>query len=145
MGRQQSLRNKAAHFVSDLTTVILNPISDKPSKPHPHPPTPHVSISPPLLCLKNLDFSIFFLFFVVDFLYFNVSFRIWEFWLLGFWFSMWGFTIYVLQVIKLIIWNLRALIGFNHRWGLCVFFVCDQFIIQWKVFHYELKKYETDG
>ncbi|KAE7998088.1 hypothetical protein FH972_002666 [Carpinus fangiana] len=37
MGRQQSLRGKAAHFVSDLTTVILNPISDKPPKPHPHP------------------------------------------------------------------------------------------------------------
>lgn len=65
-------------------------------------------------------------------------------WLLGFWFSMWGFIIYVLQVIKLIVWNLRALIGSNHGWGLCVFFVCDQFIIQWKVFHYELKKYETD-
>jgi len=45
MGRQQSLRNKAAHFVSDLTTVILNPISDKPSKPHPHPPTPHEDVS----------------------------------------------------------------------------------------------------
>ncbi|KAD7478447.1 hypothetical protein E3N88_01583 [Mikania micrantha] len=26
-----SIRSKAAHFVSDLTTVILNPISDKPS------------------------------------------------------------------------------------------------------------------
>ncbi|GMP26093.1 hypothetical protein CsSME_00002683 [Camellia sinensis var. sinensis] len=39
MGRQQhhpSLRSKAAHFVSDLTTVFLNPISDKPSKPK-HP------------------------------------------------------------------------------------------------------------
>ncbi|KAH7520599.1 hypothetical protein FEM48_Zijuj08G0162100 [Ziziphus jujuba var. spinosa] len=33
MGRQQSLRSKAAHFVSDITTVLLNPISDKPSKP----------------------------------------------------------------------------------------------------------------
>lgn len=30
------IRSKAAHFVSDLTTVFLNPISDKPSKPtHP--------------------------------------------------------------------------------------------------------------
>ncbi|KAG6768444.1 hypothetical protein POTOM_027360 [Populus tomentosa] len=42
MGKQQkSLRSKAVHFVSDLTTVILNPISDKPSKhptPLPHPP-----------------------------------------------------------------------------------------------------------
>lgn len=26
-----SIRSKAVHFVSDLTTVILNPISDKPS------------------------------------------------------------------------------------------------------------------
>ncbi|XP_054784225.1 uncharacterized protein LOC129291098 isoform X2 [Prosopis cineraria] len=38
MGRKQSLRSKAAHFVSDLTTGILNPISDKPSKPPPPPP-----------------------------------------------------------------------------------------------------------
>ncbi|KAJ1379899.1 putative oxidation resistance protein 1-like isoform X3 [Sesbania bispinosa] len=40
MGKKQSLRNKAAHFVSDLTTVLLNPISDnnnKPSKPSPPP------------------------------------------------------------------------------------------------------------
>lgn len=35
MGRKQSFQSKAAHFVSDLTTVFLNPISDKPSKPHP--------------------------------------------------------------------------------------------------------------
>ncbi|XP_038977265.1 TLD domain-containing protein 2-like isoform X2 [Phoenix dactylifera] len=28
-----SLRSKAVHLVSDLTTVILNPISDEPSKP----------------------------------------------------------------------------------------------------------------
>ncbi|XP_028779798.1 oxidation resistance protein 1 [Neltuma alba] len=40
MGRKQSLRSKAAHFVSDLTTGILNPISDKPSKPGPPPPPP---------------------------------------------------------------------------------------------------------
>ncbi|KAB1210254.1 Oxidation resistance protein 1 [Morella rubra] len=47
MGRQQSLRNKAVHFVSDLTTVFLNPISDKPSKPqlHPSPPTEDVNVS----------------------------------------------------------------------------------------------------
>ncbi|GLU13121.1 hypothetical protein SLE2022_297670 [Rubroshorea leprosula] len=32
MGKQRSLRSKAVHFVSDLTTVLLNPISDKPSK-----------------------------------------------------------------------------------------------------------------
>lgn len=38
MGKQKSLRSKAVHFVSDLTTVLLNPISDKPSKP---PPPPH--------------------------------------------------------------------------------------------------------
>ncbi|KAG9451532.1 hypothetical protein H6P81_011497 [Aristolochia fimbriata] len=31
MGYKTSLRNKAAHFVSDLTAVILNPISDVPS------------------------------------------------------------------------------------------------------------------
>ncbi|XP_020233297.1 uncharacterized protein LOC109813513 isoform X2 [Cajanus cajan] len=28
MGKKQSFRSKAAHFVSDLTTVLLNPISD---------------------------------------------------------------------------------------------------------------------
>ncbi|KAG5529458.1 hypothetical protein RHGRI_029998 [Rhododendron griersonianum] len=41
MGRKQSqggsLRSKAAHFVSDVTTVFLNPISDKPSKEDKHP------------------------------------------------------------------------------------------------------------
>nr|GMC94721.1 oxidation resistance protein 1 [Ipomoea batatas] len=36
--KNRSLRSKAAHFVSDLTTVILNPISDKPSKRKPRPP-----------------------------------------------------------------------------------------------------------
>lgn len=36
----KSLRSKAAHFVSDLTTGLLNPISDKPSRPHP-PPSSH--------------------------------------------------------------------------------------------------------
>ncbi|KAK3020978.1 hypothetical protein RJ639_046965 [Escallonia herrerae] len=42
MGRRQqqqqgnhSLRSKAVHFVSDLTTVLLNPISDKPSSKPP--------------------------------------------------------------------------------------------------------------
>ncbi|KAL9340420.1 hypothetical protein Peur_066639 [Populus x canadensis] len=49
MGKQQkSLRSKAVHFVSDLTTVILNPISDKPPKhptPLPHPPPEDVSES----------------------------------------------------------------------------------------------------
>ncbi|KAF7839955.1 oxidation resistance protein 1 [Senna tora] len=39
MGRKQSLRSKAAHLVSDLTTVLLNPISDKPAKPRPPPPS----------------------------------------------------------------------------------------------------------
>ncbi|KAK4791620.1 hypothetical protein SAY86_032033 [Trapa natans] len=39
MGRKRSLRSKAAHFVSDLTTVFLNPISDKPSSKH-HSPRP---------------------------------------------------------------------------------------------------------
>ncbi|KAG7987518.1 hypothetical protein I3843_03G137900 [Carya illinoinensis] len=39
MGRQQySLRKKAVHFVTDVATVFLNPISDKPSKPQPPPP-----------------------------------------------------------------------------------------------------------
>ncbi|KAF4370592.1 hypothetical protein F8388_020178 [Cannabis sativa] len=40
MGRKQSMRSKAAHFVSDLTTVFLNPISDKPSKSQPTSPSP---------------------------------------------------------------------------------------------------------
>ena len=31
MGKKQSLRSKAAYFVSDLTTVLLNPISDNKS------------------------------------------------------------------------------------------------------------------
>ncbi|GLU20452.1 hypothetical protein SLE2022_366530 [Rubroshorea leprosula] len=33
MGKLRSIRSKAVHFVSDLTTVFLNPISDKPSEP----------------------------------------------------------------------------------------------------------------
>ncbi|MED6131509.1 hypothetical protein PIB30_010563 [Stylosanthes scabra] len=41
MGKKQSLRSKAALFVSDLTTVLLNPISDNLTnnnkKPSPHP------------------------------------------------------------------------------------------------------------
>ncbi|GAB2283394.1 hypothetical protein Dimus_017908 [Dionaea muscipula] len=43
MGRQWSLRSKAVHFVSGLTTVLLNPISDYPNSkslvchPHSHP------------------------------------------------------------------------------------------------------------
>lgn len=95
MGRQQSLRNKAAHFVSDLTTVILNPISDKPSKPHPHPPTPHVSISLPLLCLKNLDFSIFFFSFL--WLIFHILMQVSEFGGFGYWGSgsLCGVLLYV--------------------------------------------------
>ncbi|KAK6150422.1 hypothetical protein DH2020_015354 [Rehmannia glutinosa] len=35
--QSKSLRSKAAHFVSDITTVLLNPISDKPSTPPPQP------------------------------------------------------------------------------------------------------------
>ncbi|KAG6399755.1 hypothetical protein SASPL_141239 [Salvia splendens] len=35
--QSKSLRTKAAHFVSDLTTGLLNPISDKPSTPPPQP------------------------------------------------------------------------------------------------------------
>ncbi|KAL5789540.1 hypothetical protein ACOSQ2_004428 [Xanthoceras sorbifolium] len=38
---QKSLRSKAIHFVSDLSTVLLDPISDKPSKPPPPPPPLH--------------------------------------------------------------------------------------------------------
>ena len=60
MGRQQSLRGKAAHFVSDLTTVILNPISDKPPKPHPHST---VSLSPSALSWKCFVFYFFLFFF----------------------------------------------------------------------------------
>ncbi|WCJ31876.1 TLD-domain containing nucleolar protein [Euphorbia peplus] len=33
MGKARLLKNKAVHFVSDLTTVFLNPISDHPSNP----------------------------------------------------------------------------------------------------------------
>lgn len=36
MGKQKSLRSKAVHLVSDITTVFLNPISDKPSQPPRH-------------------------------------------------------------------------------------------------------------
>lgn len=36
MARQRSLKNKAVHLISELTTVLLNPISDKPS----HKPSP---------------------------------------------------------------------------------------------------------
>ncbi|XVF61637.1 hypothetical protein PTKIN_Ptkin08bG0146400 [Pterospermum kingtungense] len=39
MGKKRSLRSKAVHFVTDLTTGLLNPISDKPSStPPPSPP-----------------------------------------------------------------------------------------------------------
>lgn len=34
MGYESSFRGKAVHFVSDLTTGLLNPISDEPSRPH---------------------------------------------------------------------------------------------------------------
>ncbi|KAL3527742.1 hypothetical protein ACH5RR_012398 [Cinchona calisaya] len=34
------IRSKAAHFVSDLTTILLNPISDKPSNHNPSSPPP---------------------------------------------------------------------------------------------------------
>ncbi|KAF8093141.1 hypothetical protein N665_0389s0005 [Sinapis alba] len=37
MGKHKSLRSKAVHFVTDLTTVLLNPISDKPSSAPPPP------------------------------------------------------------------------------------------------------------
>ncbi|MBA0551824.1 hypothetical protein Golob_022687 [Gossypium lobatum] len=44
MGKKRSLKSKAVHFVTDLTTGLLNPISDKSSKPP-------VSASLPLLYL----------------------------------------------------------------------------------------------
>ncbi|KAG2711888.1 hypothetical protein I3760_04G098500 [Carya illinoinensis] len=56
MGRQQSLQSKAVHFVSDLTTVFLNPISDKPSEPHPHPPpSPTTKLLHPRLALHGIN------------------------------------------------------------------------------------------
>ncbi|XP_022774969.1 uncharacterized protein LOC111316964 isoform X5 [Durio zibethinus] len=44
MGKKKSLRSKAVNFVTDLTTDLLNPISDKPSKPS-HVPPENVSES----------------------------------------------------------------------------------------------------
>ncbi|KAL4376230.1 hypothetical protein GQ457_02G009320 [Hibiscus cannabinus] len=44
MGKKKSLRSKAVHFVTDLTTGLLNPISDKTSTPS-HPPHENVSES----------------------------------------------------------------------------------------------------
>ncbi|XVF58977.1 hypothetical protein PTKIN_Ptkin07bG0110100 [Pterospermum kingtungense] len=44
MGKKKSLRSKAVHFVTGLTTGLLNPISDKPSEP-PHPFPENVSES----------------------------------------------------------------------------------------------------
>lgn len=44
MGKTKSFRSKAVHFVSDLTTVFLNPISDKPSKQPPPPLTVSISV-----------------------------------------------------------------------------------------------------
>lgn len=61
MGRPRSFRSKAAHFVSDLTTVFLNPISDKPSKPSPPPP---LSVSP--LSLSLNAFWVFFGFYDIN-------------------------------------------------------------------------------
>lgn len=57
MGRQRSLRSKAAHLVSDLTTVLLNPISDKPTS-KPQTPRP-VSLSLSLPLFLSLSASIF--------------------------------------------------------------------------------------
>lgn len=53
MGKQKSLRSKAVHIVSDITTVLLNPISDKSSKPT---PLPH---PPPQVLVKVSVFSLF--------------------------------------------------------------------------------------
>ncbi|XP_050208547.1 uncharacterized protein LOC126657807 [Mercurialis annua] len=43
MGKAKSIKSKAVHFVSDLTTIFLNPISDKPSSKHHPPPTEDLS------------------------------------------------------------------------------------------------------
>lgn len=37
MGKHKSFRSKAVHFVTDLTTGLFNPISDKPSSAPPLP------------------------------------------------------------------------------------------------------------
>ena len=76
MGRKQSIRSKAAHFVSDLTTVLLNPISDKPSKPQtqqPRSPSP-VSVSIfSIFWLENLSGFWFLFRFVIKFGCFSLS------------------------------------------------------------------------
>uniref|UniRef100_A0A5B6YK63 Oxidation resistance protein 1 n=1 Tax=Davidia involucrata TaxID=16924 RepID=A0A5B6YK63_DAVIN len=51
--QQRSLRRKAAHFVSDITTVLLNPISDKPSK-LPTPPPPEDVTEPKISQLESI-------------------------------------------------------------------------------------------
>lgn len=63
MGRQEqeknsssSLRSKAAHLVSDITTVLLNPISDHTNnklspKPNPNPTSVSLSLYPFLFLL----------------------------------------------------------------------------------------------
>jgi hypothetical protein len=55
-----SLGSKAAHFVSDLTTVILNPISERePSSPLPVRPEISLSLSLSLsLHLSSLPFLV---------------------------------------------------------------------------------------
>lgn len=40
MGEKQSLRSKASHFVSDLTTLLLNPISDNKNNNNNNKPSP---------------------------------------------------------------------------------------------------------
>jgi len=53
MGKKQSLRSKAVHLVSDLTTVLLNPISD-----HNKPSLPSSIVSSQLTFLIALFFTL---------------------------------------------------------------------------------------
>lgn len=57
MGRH-SLRSKAVHFVSDLTTGLLNPISDKSSKP-PVSLLEHAAVKASLVVKRLITFFYF--------------------------------------------------------------------------------------
>lgn len=57
MGRH-SLRSKAVHFVSDLTTGLLNPISDKSSKP-PVSLLEHAAVKAALVVKRLITFFLF--------------------------------------------------------------------------------------
>ena len=51
MGYLPSLGSKAAHFVSDLTTVILNPVSERESETSHLPVRPRIPLPCPPLSL----------------------------------------------------------------------------------------------